>query len=168
MKLLFILIILVLVSCSNSTEKETKSIEKEISSTEIDYGEDGKQILALAKKIEESISNNDPIKLSEAFAHETALVWGTYQGVSDKVFNSDSFTAKGLISFIGNSSQKVTQVFDEVKITHVSEGMGIMHTTYRVKINDKPSHQGEEVYSLIKTNFGWKVISISFSMKVYK
>ncbi|GEM_PF-4826837 len=129
------------------------------------YAEDIQLLEDLANSISDGVNNRDHAQVLNAFIHPTALIFSTYQGLSSGTFSKEQTTAQGLSDFVRDSEDKVNQAFDFVKAEMIDGGRAIVKTYYRVTINGEKSHMGDEFYSAIKTQGGWKFVSLIFTME---
>ena len=124
-------------------------------------------IKSLIQSIADAVELKNGQAVIDAFIHPSALIYSVFQGQSENTFSPARNTAKGLADFIDSTSKSITQKFTNIQVAMISSGRAIATTHYQVTVDGSGSHQGDEYYTLVKTNAGWKAISLSFTVERY-
>ncbi|WP_139135183.1 hypothetical protein [Roseivirga sp. 4D4] len=129
--------------------------------------DDTDQLKELINSISKGVNSQKSNLILDAFIHPSALIYSTFRGLSSGEYSKKSTTAQGLADFVKNSEEKINQEFDFIDVEMIDAGRAIVKTYYRVQIDGKKSHMGDEFYSVIKTKGGWKIISLMFTMELW-
>lgn len=137
-----------------------------INAQEIKVTNDEQELKMLVKSISYAVNSKDSIMIIDAFAHPKALIYDLYNGQYNGVYSDSQNIALGLADFVKNSKREVKQFTISIKVKIISKGRATVTDHYKVTIDGKASHQGEEFYTAIKTKNGWKFISLMFTLEL--
>lgn len=132
-----------------------------------DQDADVAELTLLAHSVSEGINARSYEDVTAAFAHPSALIYGTINGLVQNDYTVALNTAEGLGAFARDFDGTVEQRFSKVEVELTGPGRAVVETYYEALINGVGSHQGEEIYSAVKTKTGWKFISLMFSMEAF-
>lgn len=127
---------------------------------------DESQLNDLTKSISLAVNTRNPQMILDAFAHPSALIYDLYNGQHMGIYSEDQNTAQGLANFVKSFEKEVKQFTNSIEVKMISKGRATVSNYYKVTIDGKPSHQGEEFYTAIKTKKGWKFISLMFTLEL--
>ncbi|MEQ8927747.1 MAG: hypothetical protein RLO81_18160 [Fulvivirga sp.] len=124
-------------------------------------------ILSTVNLVNEAINTKNAELIDSAFIKTSALFYGVKDEIALEPYSENTHTANGLAYFIKywkENEINVTQLFDDIDILENRQGMAIVKTNYTAHRDGNPTHWGKEIYSLILTKNGWKIVSCIFSI----
>lgn len=125
------------------------------------YGQDDKkEVLAIAQQFFSSLEKGDTVTLRSLFLDDAR---NYFVQEKDTKIRAGSRSPK---SFNADKDRVVRERFikDGVDVM-VHNRIAVVWGSYNLWINDKFSHCGVDAFTLLKTEAGWKISSLSFCME---
>ena len=122
--------------------------------------DDKKEVLAIAQQFFDALEKGDTTTLRSLFIDDAR---NYFVQEKDTKIRAGSRSPK---SFRADKDRVVRERFikDGVEVM-VHNRIAMVWGSYNLWINDKFSHCGVDAFTLLKTEAGWKISSLSFSME---
>jgi Putative lumazine-binding len=131
-----------------------------ISSVSVSAQDEKKEVLAIAQQFFDALEKGDTTTLRSLFLDDAR---NYFVQERDTKISAGSRSPK---SFRADKDRVVRERFikDSVEVM-VHNRIAMVWGSYNLWINDKFSHCGVDAFTLLKTESGWKISSLSFSME---
>jgi hypothetical protein len=127
--------------------------------------QDETAIVDVLDQFEQGIREKNHDVLLGVFLNDNAALYGVRDGVHPGGFNPNSNTAKGFADYITGSQATMEEHLIDPKV-EIFEGIATAVCTYEFFSDGVMSNYGVDIFSLVKTEKGWKIASIVWSVTV--
>lgn len=120
------------------------------------------ELLALVENFRQGIIARDANGLAALFINgDVPFVASRWRPEGAKAFPS---TAAGFIKDITTDPHKLEERFSDVQAMTYDNGVGIVNARYEFVEDGKVTNHGQEVWSVVHTADGWKIVSVIWSV----
>lgn len=119
-----------------------------------------KEVMHVVQQFFQAMEKNDSVAFRNVFLPDA------YNYYVRKNQDSVSTGSRPALDFKFNKDRIIKERFrDKTVEIQVSMNIAMVWGTYDLWVNDKFSHCGTDVFTLLKTEDGWKISSLSFSIE---
>ena len=126
-----------------------------------DISVEKKQIIKVVNQFFEVLASRD-VNVAKQIVIPEGCSFSIREQNGVKVVKSSNF--QGFLDNLPNPKAKYKEVMEDPKIL-LHRGIAVLWAKYRFFINDKFSHCGVDAFSLMKTDKGWKIASIIYTVE---
>ena len=117
-----------------------------------------KEVLNVAQQFFDAMEQNDSVTFKSLFLPESYNYY-----IQEK--DSLRFGAQSPFGFKFSKERIIKERFSDADVSvQVHKRIAVIWGHYDLWVNNKFSHCGVDVFTLLKTNAGWKIASLAFSM----
>ena len=129
---------------------------------EDDFTVEKQKILAVLKQFEEGIQEKNVDKLTGIFMYPDAPLLGVREGSFTGTFDPKRNTAAGLVRTVTGEidMQERLSGYD----FYINGGIASVHCKYEFFRDGKMTNHGTDIFSLVKTPGGWKIMSVIYTV----
>ncbi len=120
------------------------------------------ELLALVEKFRQGIMARDANGLAALFINgDVPFVASRWKPEGAKAFPSN---AAGFIKDITTDAHQLEERFSDVQAMTYDNSVGVVNARYEFVEDGKVTNHGQEVWSVVHTADGWKIVSVIWSV----